>query len=39
MTSPRSLTSYTIRCLASLWLMDLYGKPDAIGFFNRRARN
>ena len=35
------MTSFALRCLASLWLMDLYGKPDAdgFGFFNRRARS
>ena len=36
MTPARSLY---LQCLASIWLMDLYGKPDAAGFFNRRARN
>ena len=34
-----SLISYTTLCLASLWLLDLYGKPDAGGFFNQRTRN
>ena len=35
------MTSFALRCLASLWLMDLYGKPEPHegGFFNRRARS